>query len=88
MTYLVFGGQKLEADNLVWNKWKELKALIEVVELDVAKNASGTAAAGVRARKGLRKMKDVSSELVKLMVTIDNEKKSSRSTKEKKPKND
>ena len=35
------------------------------------KNANGTAAAGVRARKGLRQLQTKSKELVKLTIEID-----------------
>ena len=47
------------------NKWEELKTLVESIDLDVNKNAGGNASAGVRARKGLRLLKQRSAELVK-----------------------
>lgn len=34
--------------------WTEFKTMVETLEQDVVKNANGTAAAGVRARKGFR----------------------------------
>ena len=43
--------------NNVLNKWTELKTLVETIEDDVQKNASGNKAAGTRARKGLRSLK-------------------------------
>jgi outer membrane murein-binding lipoprotein Lpp len=54
--------------NNVSNKWEELKALVESLEEDVQKNASGNKAAGTRARKGLRTLKTAASELVKLTL--------------------
>ena len=47
------------------NEWAELKVLVESLELDVHKNASGNKSAGVRARKGLRLLKQRAAELVK-----------------------
>jgi len=61
-------------DNIVLEKWNELKSLVESLEHDVTKNAKGTTAAGIRARKGLRQLQTKSKELVKL--TIELEKKS------------
>jgi len=46
-------------------EWTELKVLIESLELDVHKNASGNKSAGVRARKGLRLLKQRAADLVK-----------------------
>ena len=37
--------------NNVTNKWEELKALVESLEDDVQKNATGNKAAGTRARR-------------------------------------
>jgi hypothetical protein len=62
--------------NPVLDKWNELKTLVEALELDVTKNARGTAAAGVRARKGLRQLQAKSKELVKLTVELDKSEKS------------
>ena len=55
-------------NNNVLDKWTELKTLVESIEEDVAKNASGNKAAGTRARKGLRTLKSTASELVKLTL--------------------
>lgn len=60
------------SDNVILDKWNELKALVETVEVDVTKNAKGVAAAGVRARKGLRALQAEAKALVKL--TIETEK--------------
>tara|TARA_B100000131_G_scaffold310502_1_gene342252 strand:- start:201 stop:380 length:180 start_codon:yes stop_codon:yes gene_type:complete len=54
--------------NNVSNKWDELKALVESLEEDVQKNASGNKAAGTRARKGLRALKTAAADLVKLTL--------------------
>jgi len=54
------------------DKWNEIKVLVESLELDVHKNASGNASAGVRARRGLRALKAAAAELVK--TTIEEEK--------------
>ena len=55
------------------NKREELKVLIETLELDVRKNANGNKAAGVRARKGLRLVKQRASDLVKESLSSDKE---------------
>tara|TARA_R110000824_G_scaffold357562_3_gene545086 strand:- start:2577 stop:2756 length:180 start_codon:yes stop_codon:yes gene_type:complete len=55
------------------NKWEELKVLIETLELDVRKNANGNKSAGVRARKGLRLVKQRASDLVKESLSSDKE---------------
>ncbi len=60
------------SSNSILDKWQEIKVMIESIDLDVHKNASGNASAGVRARKGLRALKNASAELVKL--TIEQEK--------------
>ena len=52
----------------VLNKWSELKTLVETIEDDVQKNATGNKAAGTRARKGLRTLKTTASELVRLTL--------------------
>jgi len=54
--------------NNVLNKWNELKALVESMEEDIQKNASGNKAAGTRARKGLRTLKASAAELVRLTL--------------------
>ena len=53
----------------ILNKWNEIKTLVETIDLDVHKNANGNASAGVRARKGLRVLKNAASELVKTTIT-------------------
>ena len=63
------------SENEVLAKWSDLKSLVESLEHDVAKNAKGTAAAGVRVRKGLRDLKTKEGDLVKLTLTLDKTKK-------------
>ena len=55
------------------NSWQDLRVLIESLELDIHKNANGNKSAGVRARKGLRLLKQKSAELVK--ASLDSDKK-------------
>ena len=64
--------------NSVQDKWLEIKTLIESIELDVHKNAGGNASAGVRARKGLRLYKNYASELVKITIDLDKERKGTK----------
>ena len=59
-------------DNLV-EKYEELKTLVETIQIDIVKNASGNKSAGVRARKSLRELKKIASELVKKSLTVDKE---------------
>lgn len=73
----------MDTGNAVIEKWSALKSLVELLELDVVKNARGVAAAGVRARKGLRELKGLAAELVKKTVELD---KASKSVKPKKAK--
>ena len=56
------------SESAVLERWEELKLIVESIDLDVHKNAGGNVSAGVRARKGLRSLKTVSSELVKLTI--------------------
>lgn len=65
-----------DSDNAVLAKWTELKSLVEALEVDVAKNAKGVAAAGVRTRKGLRQLQTSAKELVKLTLETDKAEKS------------
>jgi len=53
-------------------KWTELKTLVESLELDVLKQANGNASAGVRARRGLRLLKNEVADLVR--VSLETEK--------------
>ena len=68
-------------NSTVVSKWEEVKAVVAELELDVQKNARGNSAAGVRARKGLRALRGKVTELVKLTVSLDKDKKSTKSDK-------
>jgi hypothetical protein len=59
----------------ILEQWNEIKTLVESLEVDVAKNASGNASAGVRARRGLRLLKSKSADLVKTTITEEKERK-------------
>lgn len=75
------GSDQMETDNQVITKWTELKTLVDTLELDVVKNAKGVAAAGVRARKGLRDLKTKAAELVKTTVDLDKSKRAAKPPK-------
>jgi hypothetical protein len=55
----------------ILDQWSEIKVLIETLDLDVVKNASGNKSAGVRARRGLRLLKTKSAELVRETIESD-----------------
>tara|TARA_Y100001970_G_C14099679_1_gene784753 strand:- start:1026 stop:1211 length:186 start_codon:yes stop_codon:yes gene_type:complete len=57
-------------DSLV-EKYEELKVLVETLQVDIVKNASGNKSAGVRARKSLRELKKIASEIVKNSLSAD-----------------
>ena len=59
----------------ILEKWQEIKVMVESIDLDVHKNAGGNASAGVRARKGLRSLKNAAAELVKTTITEEKTKK-------------
>ena len=54
--------------------WDAIKQAVAEIDVDLLKNAKGNASAGVRARKGLRSLRNNLSELVK--ATIEEEKSS------------
>ena len=56
-------------------KWTELKTLVESLELDVLKQANGNASAGVRARRGLRLLKNEVADLVRVSLSTEKERK-------------
>ena len=62
----------------ILDQWKEIKVLVESLDLDVVKNANGNSSAGVRARRGLRLLKTKSAELVKTTIESDKDRKSSK----------
>ena len=60
------------------SSWEEIRALVEQVDLDIRKNAKGNASAGIRARKGLRALKNWSGDLVKATVVADKARKATK----------
>ena len=57
-------------DSLV-DQYEELKKLVESMQVDLVKNASGNKSAGIRARKTLREIKKFVGEIVKSSLTAD-----------------
>tara|TARA_B100000674_G_C37741396_1_gene869058 strand:- start:562 stop:753 length:192 start_codon:yes stop_codon:yes gene_type:complete len=61
----------MEINEDILSQYDELKTLVETIQVDVVKNASGNKSAGVRARKGLRELKKIASEIVKKSLSAD-----------------
>lgn len=59
--------------NQTLDTWNEIKALVESLDADVRKNASGNSSAGARARKGLRLLKTRAADLVKATLQASKE---------------
>lgn len=57
------------------NCWEELKVLVEMIDLDIRKNARGNTSAGIRARKNLRSIKKHAADLVRKTVEEDRRRK-------------
>ena len=53
------------------DQYEELKVLIETLQTDVVKNSQGNKSAGVRARKALRQVKKMASDIVKVSLETD-----------------
>jgi hypothetical protein len=51
------------------DQWDQLKVLVESLEVDVRKSINGNKSAGVRARKGLRLVKNTAADLIKASLT-------------------
>lgn len=64
-----------DSNNDILDKWNEIKIVVDSLELDLHKNARGVAAAGVRARKGLRDLKSKVANLVKMTIDAEKSKK-------------
>ncbi len=62
--------------NNILDSWNDVKALVEQTEVDVLKNANGNSAAGVRARRALRLIREKTSALVKLTIAAEKVRKS------------
>ncbi len=54
--------------------WAEIQGDVNDINYDLAKTARGSNAAGVRARKALRAMRDKISALVKLTLAVQKQK--------------
>jgi hypothetical protein len=52
-------------------QYEEIKVMVESLQTDLVKNSQGNKSAGVRARKGLRELKKLVSELVKVSLGSD-----------------
>jgi len=66
-----------EVDDVL-TQWEKIRVLIESIDLDVRKNARGNAAAGGRARKGLRSLKNRSTELIKSTISEEKRRKAEK----------
>ena len=60
--------------NNILESWESLKELVGSLELDVHKNAHGNKSAGVRARRGLRQLKNEAATLVKMTLEVEKSK--------------
>ena len=52
-------------------QYETIKVMVESLQTDVIKNSQGNKSAGVRARKGLRELKKLVSDLVKVSLSSD-----------------
>jgi len=64
------------------NLWKELRLIVDSVEVDLYKSANKNTSAGVRARHGLRMLKNKATELVKKTREHNQKNKKVRKSKE------
>lgn len=58
------------------SKWEEIKVLVSSLDLDIVKQENGNASAGIRARKGLRLLKNEVAALVKESLEAEKDRKS------------
>jgi hypothetical protein len=63
------------ANSTIAEAWNRVKVLVESMEIDIQKNASGNVSAGVRARRGLRNLKKETAALIKSMVEVEKNRK-------------
>jgi hypothetical protein len=68
-------------ENTLLQQWTELKEICDGLEHDVAKNARGVAAAGIRIRKSLRELQKKARAFVKFTITRDKELKAAKPKK-------
>jgi hypothetical protein len=72
----------MSESRLVLDVWSEFKVLVEQVEEDVHKNATkGNLSAGVRVRKGVRKLRTLGAELIKATLAGDEARKAEKPAK-------
>lgn len=69
-----------QSQNLI-DSWKEIRTIVEVLELDVVKYSRGNTAAGLRTRKGLRELKQRISDFVRDSVSVEREKRETKKSK-------
>jgi len=58
------------SEETIVTHWEELRVMVELLDKEVLKHASGNASAGVRARKGLRELRTVATALVKETLEV------------------
>jgi hypothetical protein len=63
------------ANSQIVETWNKVKTLVESMEIDIQKNAGGNVSAGVRARRGLRLLKQEAAALIKSMVEVEKSRK-------------
>ncbi len=63
------------ANSQIVEAWNKVKTLVESMEIDIQKNAGGNVSAGVRARRGLRLLKQEAAALIKSMVEVEKNRK-------------
>jgi hypothetical protein len=51
------------------DQWDQLKVLVDSLEVDIRKSLNGNKSAGVRARKGLRLVKNSAADLIRTSLT-------------------
>ena len=65
-------------ENLTIQMWLEIAELVAGLAHDVRKSSGGNSSAGVRTRKGLRKLKNLAAALTKHSVELDKHRKASK----------
>jgi hypothetical protein len=62
-----------EVNNGILENWAAIRTLVDQLEIDLRKTATGNKSAGVRLRKGLRELKSMTGELVKTTINVQKE---------------
>lgn len=55
----------------ITERWEEINTIVESIKLDILKNANENVSAGIRARKGLRDLKRLSADLIRVSIEED-----------------